>query len=353
MNNSKDNNSYTTERMSIGVGIITYRGTNHLRDCIPPLLNSPLKPKVVVFNTCKDDPVYGDDDGGTAELARELGVEVFKIPRTRMNHGWAREIMRQYLGTDIVVNMTPDAYAQDNMLEELVKPIVRGRASIAYARQIPHDGENDIGVFSRYFNYPSESNIRGIEDADRYGVYTIFCSDACAAWKSSALDEIGGFPWVLSAEDTIATAKLLKKGHKIAYVAEAVVKHSHNYGPKKEFIRHFDTGIYRRRWQSVLDVGSGGDESRGFKYAREMFKYLWKENTKLIPKAFIQLAMGWLGYKFGWYGYRAIPLWIKKKVSPADFFWFSKEFKEGMWDEPINSEKLLYDTEKHDLHVKK
>ncbi len=46
-----------------------------------------------------------------------------------MNHGYAREVSRKKLGTDIVVMMTPDAYATEGMLEKLIQPIVDGRVN--------------------------------------------------------------------------------------------------------------------------------------------------------------------------------------------------------------------------------
>jgi rhamnosyltransferase len=231
--------------------------------------------------------------------------------------------------------MTPDAYAKDNrMLEKLVKPIVEGRAAIAYARQVAHPGANIISRFGREYNFPDKSNLRSIKDAPIYGVYTSFCSDACTAWLNSALDEIGGFRWILSGEDAVAAAMILRKGHKIAYVAEAVVEHSHNYTPLKEFIRHFDTGMYRRQWHNVLNLGGGSDQTRGASYARAMLTHVLKNEPLMFFTAFAQLAMGWLGYHFGWLCYHRAPLWLYKKISPADFFWNSTGFKQGRWFDP-------------------
>lgn len=138
-------------KLTVGVAVITYKDAKHLEKCLPPLLNSPLKPKVIVFNSSSED--------GTVELAKKLGAETLVIPRIEMNHGYAREISRKTLGTDIVVMMTPDAYAKPDMLEKLIQPIVDGKAEIAYARQIAHEGANIISRFGREFNFPKESNI--------------------------------------------------------------------------------------------------------------------------------------------------------------------------------------------------
>lgn len=313
------------KKYSVGVAVITYKDKRHLEKCLPPLVNSLLKPKVIVFNSSSND--------GTVELAEKLGAKTLVIPRTEMNHGWAREISRKTLGTDIVVMMTPDAYAKPDMLEKLIKPIVEGEAQVSYARQIAREDANIISKFGRLFNFPEESNVRSIKDVKKYGVYTAFISDACCAYLNSVLDEIGGFRWTLSGEDAIAGAMILKKGYKIAYTADAVVTHSHNYSPQKEFVRHFDTGMYRLQWKNILDLGHGSDHSRGASYAIEMFKYILVREPWMLPLAFLQLSLGYLGYQFGKLCYHRAPLWLYKKISPADFFWNSTGYKEGKWFE--------------------
>lgn len=312
---------------TVGIGVITYRDGKHLKNCLPPLLNSPLKPRVMVFNSSSND--------GTVEEAERLGAETFIIPRKNMNAGYSREATRKKLNTDIFVAMTPDAYALDeNMIETLVKPIMEGKAAVAYARQIPHDDATPIAKFSRMFNYPEQSQIRGIEDAAKYGSYLPFCSDTCAAYSQKALDEIGGFRWILGGEDTVAAAMLLRKGYKIAYVAEAVVKHSHNYSPSKEFHRHFDTGVYRETWKKTLFFGKSSDEGRGMKYLEGLVKYLRANEPKLVLKGIFQVGMGYLGYLTGKFGRDLIPNSIKKEISHAEFYWKSEEFANGKWKEP-------------------
>ncbi len=54
-----------------------------------------------------------------------MGAETLVIPRHQFNHGATREFARKYLGTDIVVFMTPDAYpADDRLLDELIAPCI-------------------------------------------------------------------------------------------------------------------------------------------------------------------------------------------------------------------------------------
>ncbi|MCE5317042.1 MAG: glycosyltransferase [Parachlamydia sp.] len=300
--------------MTIGVVLITHRAKKHLKQCLPPLLSSPLKPRVLLVNSSSHD--------GTVELAQALGAETLVIPRRTFNHGTTRDLARRHLKTDIVVMMTPDAYALDSsLLEKLVAPLLQNKASIAYARQIPHDGADFFESFPRQFNYPESSELRRITDIPHHGVYTFFCSNTCAAYRNSALDEIGGFGPVLFGEDTVAVAKLLKRGHAIAYVSEAVVKHSHRYTLKQEFKRHFDIGLARRESRHLL-LEAGKDAKRGTQFVKAMLSQLARKCPHLLPYGCLQIGMKWLGYRLGKTCHQA-PLWIKKACSSQDFYWTS------------------------------
>jgi len=276
---------------SIGVFIPTFQARHHLPFCLPPLLQSPLKPRLLLLDSSSTD--------GTVEYAQQLGIETHVIPQHEFNHGLTREKGRRLLGTSIVVMMTQDAYAtSSHMLNYLVDPLIKQQASIAYARQLPHPGADFFEAFAREYNYPDRSHIRGIQDFKQWGSYTFFCSNSCAAYSQSALDEIGGFSSILFGEDTIAVAKLLRQHHQIAYVAEAQVCHSHRYNLKQEFCRHFDMGLARQMYQELLAV-KGEDTKRGHAYVKTMLKKLLKTYPQKIPYALLQTAAKFCGYQLG------------------------------------------------------
>lgn len=303
---------------TIGVAVITYTAKKMLPHCLPPLLASPLKPRVLVVNSSSND--------GTVELAREMGAETLVVPRRSFNHGMTREHARRVLGTDIVVMITPDAYATSpDMIGHLVAPIVEGRAAVTYARQIPHTGAGIFERFAREFNYPPESHIRSYDDRARWGSFLYFCSDSCAAWSNPALDAIDGIGPTLTMEDAIGAAKLLRRGHRIAYVAEAIVHHSHTYSLKQEFRRMFDVGYERRRQKELL-LSSGGDEARGSRYVKALMRQLLREQPHLILYAVLQNAAKLAGYKLGYHAMNLPRSWIPR-LSGQDFYWTSEAFE--------------------------
>lgn len=297
---------------TVGVAVITHCAKNHLSYCLPPLLKSKLKPRVMVVNSSSND--------GTVELAEQFGAETLVIPRAEFNHGTTREKARKALGTDIVIMITPDAYmVNKDALEKLIEPIVNGAASVSYGRQIAHDGAGFFEKYHRDFNYPSESHVRSFEDVNDYGPYIFFCSNSFAAYSNKALDEVEGFEHVLLGEDTVATAKLLRKGHKIAYVADAIVQHSHSYTLEQEFRRTFDTGLARKGYKHHFE-GVAADTKRGVQYTKRMLSELSRERPSLIPYALTQTLVRFVAYKIGQASVNA-PTWLKKKLSSQDFYW--------------------------------
>lgn len=306
--------------MSVGVAVITHCAKKHLPFCLPPLLNSSLNPKVLVVNSSSND--------GTVELAKEMGAETLIIDRLKFNHGTTRELARHQLNTDIVVMITPDAYFISNdEMGKLIDPIVNKKASCAYARQIPHDGASFFESFPRRFNYPEKSHIRSFGDMDKYGAYTFFCSNSCAAYLNEALSSIGGFEWTLMGEDTVAVAKLLSRGHSIAYVAESIVKHSHRYTLKQEFQRHFDIGLARSQYDPSV-FGAISDTRRGYEYLMQMFKTLFITKPYLIPYGLLQTSIKYFAYLLG-KKFHSAPSSVNKMMSSQDFYWDSLEFKKN------------------------
>ena len=114
---------------TVGVAVITHAAREHLPHCLPRLLASPLRPRVLVVNSSSRD--------GTVELAAAMGAETLTVDRRRFNHGLTRELARRRLGAPVVVMLSPDAYPlHDDFLERLTEPVRCGRAEVAYGRQV-------------------------------------------------------------------------------------------------------------------------------------------------------------------------------------------------------------------------
>lgn len=298
---------------SVGVVVLTLNAERYMRPLFDALKKQTLPHRVLVADSHSADK--------TVEIAKSYGAEIVMIPRNEFNHGLTREKARRAIGTDIVVFMTQDALpANETLLENLTAPLLKGEASLSYARQLPYANAGFFEAFHREYNYPKEPHIRSLDDLNAYGAYTFFCSDSCAAYLSSELDAIGGFPDVLLGEDTYACAKLLRQRKKIAYTADAAVFHSHNYSLVEEFKRSFDTG-YSRAKLGALIGGRELDEKRGQAYAKTLLSRLLRRPW-LIPYTFILLLTKWLGYRLGCRGHN-LPHKFKIKLSATPHYFYN------------------------------
>jgi rhamnosyltransferase len=273
-----------------------------------------LRPRVLVVNSSSQD--------GTVELARALGAETLVVPRKSFNHGLTRNLARRRLGTPVCVMLTPDAYPlRDDFLERLTAPVRQGAAAVAYGRQTAREGADLFERLGRAFNYPEASHVRCLTDWPRFGSYTHFCSNACAAWSNAALDAVGGFKPTLVSEETIAVAELLARGESIAYVAEAVVEHSHPQTAAAAFRRQFDVGYSRRLYDWLL-IARERDEVRGRRFAVEVMHEVLRDEPTALPATVARLAAAWLGYRAGLVGPR-LPRALARRLSGQDYFWTS------------------------------
>ncbi len=269
--------------------------------------------------------VDSSSSDNTVEVVKTLGAEVIIIPQADFNHGATRELARKQSKHDIVVFMTQDVEViSTDFVRYLIEPIEKDPGiAVSYSRQVPFDEADIFEAFPREFNYPSLSHVRSLADVDEYGIYTFFCSNSCAAYRNSLLNNIGGFDSSMNSEDYFAVAKLLDKGYRIAYVAESVVKHSHKYSIVEEFKRYFDIGYVRAQYPDIQKI-VGHAESRGKIFAKELIlKLIQLNQKKLIPYAIVHTATKWFGYRMGYYGH-FLPVVIKKKLSGQTYYWTSK-----------------------------
>lgn len=299
----------STSDSDVGVVVVTHQARHHLLHCLPALLRSTLRPRVLVVNSSSND--------GTVEMARDLGAETLVVPRDEFNHGLTRERARQHLGTAVVAMLTPDAYpACADLLERLTGPVRSGEAAVAFGRQLPREGAGIVERFGRTFNYPAGPALDHVP------------SNACAAWSSRALDEIGGFPATLVSEETIATARLRALGHRVAYVPDALVRHSHDYGVTDEFHRYFDIGWTRGTFAQIL-LADREERRRGRQFAAELLAHVARRQPSSLPRVFFSLAARLLGYQAGILGCR-LPPGVAAWLSAQDYFWSSRPYLAGL-----------------------
>ncbi|HZQ42561.1 MAG TPA: glycosyltransferase family 2 protein [Acidobacteriaceae bacterium] len=280
----------------------------------PPLLASLPPEQVLIIDSSSTDQ--------TPTLARNAGFHLHSIERSEFNHGATRQLAAELLPqADILIYMTQDAIlTSPASIANLLRPFADLSVAAAYGRQLPGVGAGAIEAHARRFNYPEQSEVRSLASRERLGFKTIFISNSFAAYRRSALMAVGGFPpHVIFGEDTVTAAHLLMAGSKIAYVADASVRHSHPYTWSQEFSRYFDIGVLhsRERWLHESFGGTGGE---GKRFVVSEISYLRREDPLRIPSALIRTGLKLLGYKLG-RSEKNLPLGMKRRLSMHGQFW--------------------------------
>jgi rhamnosyltransferase len=258
----------------------------------------------------------------TVALALVHGFDVQVIPKPEFNHGGTRQNGVNVLSSmDIIVFLTQDALlASPDAIERLLAVFDDQRVGVAYGRQLPHRNAGPIAAHARLFNYPAESQLRGLEDRTRFGIKTVFISNSFSAYRRSALMQVSGFPVdTIMNEDTYVAGKMLVAGWKIAYCADAQVFHSHDYSFLDEFKRYFDIGVFHSH-TSWLQKTFGGASGEGLRFVISEMRYLMKHAFWQIPSALLRTGLKWLGYKLGAL-HQGMPRTVRRGFSLHKAYW--------------------------------
>lgn len=235
-------------------------------------------------------------------LAENTGFVCLSIPTSAFDHGATRQLAVTSCSqsSEIIVFLTQDAILCDkDSLRNLLRAFNDPSVGAAWGRQLPHQNATAIAAHARHYNYPIQSRCVGAEDIERLGIKSAFCSNSFAAYRISALQKVGGFlSPAVHGEDMHAAGRLLSTGYRIAYVADAVVAHSHNYSPWQELCRYFDTGAFHAENPWLLEQ-FGTPSGDGRRFVRSELRYLWQHAPWSIPRAVLSTVGKLLGYRLG------------------------------------------------------
>jgi rhamnosyltransferase len=259
---------------------------------------------------------------GTPDLVRSAGYRLHTVLRSEFNHGGTRQLAVRLLPqADLLVFLTQDVrLAGADAIAKLVEGFKDPKIAAVFGRQLPRHDAMPIEAHARFFNYPAVSSVRTLDSRVKLGFKAIFISNSFAAYRRTALMEVGGFPDdVIFGEDTTTAAKLLLAGWQIGYVAEAQAHHSHSYTWTQEFKRYFDIGVLHSR-EGWLLREFGGASSEGGRFVRSELRYLWHGHARYLPSALVRTFLKFAGYKLG-RSEGKLSLRLKRKLSMHSTFW--------------------------------
>ena len=227
--------------------------------------------------------------------------EVHLLKKEEFDHGGTRHLATTFSDADYLLFLTQDAMPEN---EKLVENLLAAfswdeRIKAAYGRQLPNSTCREIEKYTRSFNYPEKSRIKSKEDLKTLGIKTFFCSNVCAMYEKATYDKQGGFiRRTIFNEDMIYAGGLIQNDYKIAYVAEAEVIHSHNYGAVEQFHRNFDLAVSQTDNPQIF--AGIRSEKEGIRLVLNTAKHLLKVKKPWLLFPLVTTSAGKiLGYKFG------------------------------------------------------
>ena len=267
--------------------------------------------------------IDSESSDGAVQAAQAMGIAVHNVARANFNHGTTRQQAVDLFASnaDIVVFLTQDALLADpGALEKLVSVLDDPSIGAAYGRQLPHADATPVAAHARLFNYPGKGHIRSLADVPVFGIKTCFLSNSFAAYRVTALREVGGFPSnVILGEDMHTSARMLTAGYSVAYSSQAAVYHSHNYSLLEDFCRSFDTGVFHAQQPWLIrSFGAAGRE--GVRFVCSEMAYLLRKAPWRMPEAAIRTMLKALAYRLGCH-YVLLPSKVRRSLSMHKGYW--------------------------------
>lgn len=258
-----------------------------LSDVLPRLRTQSVQTDILIINS--GSPIPTDEH------------EVINIDKKAFNHANTRNMALNY-EADFYLFMTQDATPYNNQLiSELTKVFSDPEVVAAYARQIPYADADPIERFARETNYPPDSKVKSIKDLPELGIKTFFSSDSCAMYRGSYFRNIGGFKKDLNTnEDMEFASRAIMDGKKVAYCADAMVYHSHQFTFLQIWNRYCEIGTFFARHKSILDIVSeySKAESTGIKQALSELKHLALNAPAWIPRSILTSGLKFVAFKY-------------------------------------------------------
>jgi rhamnosyltransferase len=206
----------------------------------------------IQMQTVADAEIILVDSGSTdstVDIARSFGVKIVHIPKAEFSFGRALNLGCRAAKGQIFVFASAHVYPlQTDWLEKLVAPFKDPKLALSYGRQTGDKVTkfSEQQIFESWF--PIHSNINQQHN---------FCNNAnCAIrrdiWLQQEYDED------LPGLEDLAWAKQLQvSGHKIAYVADAIVAHVHEETWNRVRNRYRREAMALRKIEPKINFGFG------------------------------------------------------------------------------------------------
>ncbi len=301
----------------ISIVIPVKNGGEDLRRCLAAIAAQQVPDDVEVIVV---DSGSADD---SVTVARGTGARVHQIAPADFDHGATRNLGVSLARGEIIVFISQDAYPErPDWLARLTAPLADPAIGGAYGRQVAHHDAAPSEGFFLDFLYGSQPRVqRAGGPADLTMDVTLF-SNANAAMRRETLVEFPFAQDIIMSEDQEWSRRVLLAGRDLAYVADAVVRHSHPYTLAQAFRRFFDSGVSSERaYMAGRERAEAVLRRRSLDYALGELRWLWRSGHRLeIPYAILYEAVKWLGLQLGM-RHRGLPRRLVLRCTALPSWW--------------------------------
>ena len=303
----------------ISIVIPVKDGGEDLRRCLWGIARQRVgeEVEVVVVDSASQD--------GSGALAEAMGARVHAIAAADFTHGGARNLGVSLARGEVVVFTSQDAYApHDDWLERLTAPVCAGTVAGAYGRQFAHDGASAAEQYFLDFLYGPASREQAAAGPHELTMDATLFSNVNAAIRTDVMRRYPFAEDIIMSEDQEWSRRVLLDGKRLAYVAEAVVRHSHAYTLRAAFKRFFDSGVSAE--QAYMAGGAPAAEvlrRRATEYARGELRWLWDGHRRAIPHAVLYEGAKFAGLQLG-LRHERLPAAVKPHLSALPTYWAAR-----------------------------
>ena len=206
----------------ISIIILTKNEINNIRACLDAIFEQNIKNKVEVLIIDS-----GSTDGTLGIIEQFTEIKLLKIKPEDFGHGKTRNMGAEHAKGKYLVFLNADAIPVDNNWLSYLIHGFENEDNIAgiFSRHLPKKNCYLYMVSDLQRSMPQQSYIRAKQNALEFICFsTVSCVIPRIIWEKYPFNNE-----IIIAEDQQWADLVLKNGLKIAYQAESMVYHSHNY----------------------------------------------------------------------------------------------------------------------------
>jgi rhamnosyltransferase len=207
----------------------------------------------------------GSSDG-TVELARSHGARVYELPPADFDYSTSLNVGIEHVRGDLVVSLSAHAIPlDDEWLRRLLAPFADEGVAGVWGRQVPWETAPWKEVERLRDRFGAESRRHPPAPVEELAF-----SNAASALRRSVWAEL---PFVLPAvEDLDWALRAVEAGWTVAYVADAVVRHSHDEPARAQ----------ARRLIDIMRAHDGDSERRLPRTMREAAGLVYRDGRAIL-----------------------------------------------------------------------